>query len=127
MKLLVDSHALMWFAAGHPRLSKRARSAITEPGNIRWVSVASWWEIAIKVSTGKLDLETSFADFVRRRHDEGFRTLGIEPAHAAELVNLPFHHRDPFDRMLIAQALHEGMPICTDDGEFAAYGVRIIW
>lgn len=127
MNLLVDTHTMLWFAAGDERLSPKARQAIEDPGTINYISIASWWEIAIKCSLKKLRLTKSLDGFIADRTDEGFRLLSIETGHLPALVTLPFHHRDPFDRLLVCQALAEGMPVCTNDDHFAAYGAKVIW
>ncbi len=127
MNLLVDTHAMLWFAAGDNRISPAARAAIESSENTSYISTASWWEIAIKCSLGKLQLDVPFEDFMRDRIDEGFRVLSIETHHLPALTTLPFHHRDPFDRLIISQATVESMPICTGDGQFEDYGVRILW
>ncbi len=127
MNLLVDTHALLWFAAGDERLSRNARSAIESQDTTTFVSIASWWEIAIKCSLDKLRLDTSLEDFMADRIDEGFRVLRIEMLHLPRLAALPFHHRDPFDRLIICQALAEDMSVCTGDGQFKPYGVGLVW
>lgn len=127
MNLLVDTHAMLWFAAGDERLSPKARQAIEDPRTTNYVSMASWWEIAIKSSLHKLQLAKPIEAFLADRVHEGFRVLSIETVHLPALATLPFHHRDPFDRLMVCQALVEDMPICTSDSRFAAYGTRIIW
>ncbi len=111
MRLLLDTHALLWFLGGSDRLSTNARAAIEDVSNTRLFSVASAWEIAIKTSLGKLSLTTSFAQLIPGQlHANAIQLLPIHPAHMAALIGLPFHHRDPFDRMLVAQAVAEGQP-----------------
>jgi PIN domain nuclease of toxin-antitoxin system len=127
VNLLVDTHAMLWFAAGDDRLSPGARVAIQSHDNTSYVSMASWWEIAIKCSLGKLHLDLPLQDFMDDRIDEGFRVLSIDTQHLPALIALPFHHRDPFDRLIISQAMAESMPICTGDAHFADYGVQIVW
>ena len=127
MNLLVDTCALLWFTAGDSRLSVKARKAIEASGTTKYVSVASWWEMAIKCSLQRLTLDDPLDVFMARRVDEGFRILPIETQHLPALVDLPFHHRDPFDRLIICQAMHENMPICTGDAAFEEYDVRTIW
>ncbi len=124
MRLLIDSHALVWWFESLPVLSLPARNAITDPSNEVLVSVAALWELMIKVSTGKLSLP---ADIETMVVGEGFAVLPITFAHLRVISALPRHHRDPFDRMMIAQALAEGIPIATSDRAFAAYGVQIVW
>lgn len=127
MNLLVDTQAMLWFAAGDERLSPRARQAIEDPGTTSYISIASWWEIAIKCSLQKILLTKPLETFMADRVEEGFRVLSIETVHLPALAALPFHHRDPFDRLIVCQAMAEGMPICTSDSRFAAYGMTIIW
>lgn len=127
-RLLIDTHAYLWFVFDDERLSPGASAAIADAAIVKALSVASLWEIAIKVSLGKLELGTSLdrflADEVEGREIE---LLAIKNTHLTRVAGLPFHHRDPFDRLLIAQALVEGLSIATADPRFAAYGVRTIW
>ena len=128
MRLLLDTHAFLWWVADSPELSKRARRAIAAPDNECLVSAVSYWEMAIKVSIGKLDLPGTVERFVpRHMMVNGFRELPIEMRHAAGVARLPFHHRDPFDRLLVCQALTEDLPIVSADASFGKYGVTRIW
>lgn len=128
MTLLLDTHTLLWFLTNDSSLSARARSAIEDAANVTHVSAASLWEVAIKSALGKLKLPAPYADiFPRQLETNGFGMLPITPAHCAALLTLPFHHRDPFDRMLLAQAKAEALTLVTDDGQFAAYGVPLLW
>ncbi len=128
MNVLLDSHALIWGYFDPARLSATARMAMTTPNNRVFVSTASHWEIAIKISTGKLKLAEPFPDFVQHAiTDNGFAILPIEPRHTAELIALPYHHRDPFDRMIVAQAVVETMPIISVDPILDSYPIRRLW
>lgn len=128
MNLLIDSHALIWGYFDPARLSPTARTALTNSSNRVFVSAASFWEIAIKISIRKLNLAEPFPDFVQHAiFDNGFTILPIEPRHAAELVALPFHHRDPFDRMIVAQSIVENTAVLSADGALDQYPVRRIW
>ena len=127
MNLLVDTHAMLWFVAGDERLNLKARKAIESPDTVNYISIASWWEIAIKCSLGKLRIDRPLEDFMDERVDEGFRVLSIETQHLPALSTLPFHHRDPFDRLIICQAINENMTICTGDSHFADYDVQLVW
>lgn len=128
MRALLDTHSLLWFLAGEERLTRQARETIEDGRNEVLASVATLWEIAIKRSLGKLDLERTFSDlFPAELELNAISILGVEVAHLAKLVEMPFHHRDPFDRLLIAQALVEDLPIVGVDPAFDAYGVRRIW
>jgi PIN domain nuclease of toxin-antitoxin system len=123
-RLLVDTHALLWWLADDPSLSPTARDAIADPNNEPLVSAASVWEIAIKRSLGKLTAPDDLPDTIA---DEGFAWLPISAQHAWRVRDLPMHHADPFDRVLAAQALVEGVPIVTTDPRFAEYGVDVRW
>ena len=128
MKLLLDTHPLLWFYLGDAQLSPVAQAAIVDPANSKSVSPASFWEIAIKVSLGKYKLNESYDDFIQHAiFDNGFDVLAIEPRHTAPLVTLPYHHKDPFDRLMIAQAIVEGISIVGADTMFDNYGVTRIW
>lgn len=128
MNLLLDTHAFLWFCDGNASLSDPARAAIEDEANAVFVSQATAWEVAIKVSLGKLKLAVPYADlFPRAVVENGFRELATDFGHFQKLLTLPFHHRDPFDRLLVAQALTEGMTILTRDTHFSAYGVPVFW
>jgi PIN domain nuclease of toxin-antitoxin system len=128
MRLLLDTHALLWFHLADPQLSAAARVAIMDLANEKWVSPASYWEVAIKVSTGKYVLAQPYEDFMRNAIDaNGFQYLHILPRHTAALVPMPYHHRDPFDRLLIAQAQTEAMTIVSNDPIFDVYGAARLW
>lgn len=128
MRLLIDTHALLWFCEGNPNLSTNARSAMEDPSNERFVSHASAWETAIKVSIGKLGLMTDYrVIFSGVLAANGFQLLQPAVDHYEALIALPRHHGDPFDRLIIAQAKVEGLSIVTSDEAFLAYGVPLIW
>lgn len=128
MRLLIDTHALLWFAENAIQLSEPARRAIEDPGNQCFVSIATGWEMAIKTGLGKLTLPLPFSDlFPTGLERLGFDILPIQAAHLHQLPGLPLHHRDPFDRMLIAQALCENLIMVGNDVAFDTYGVRRIW
>ena len=122
MNLLLDTHVLLWWLAGAPQLSEATVEVIADPANLVAVSAASIWEISIKAALGKLRTDASIAEAVA---EAGFEPLPIDFAHAEAAGALPDHHRDPFDRMLIAQAMIEGFVIVTRDPAFAAYGVPV--
>jgi PIN domain nuclease of toxin-antitoxin system len=128
MHVLLDTHALLWWLSDDPALTKSARKAIGETRNTVYVSAASAWEIATKVRLGKLptavDLASDFAGVLDR---ERFQTLPISAEHAVRAGLLPGSHKDPFDRMLIAQAQTENMPIVSNETLFDSYGLRRIW
>ena len=128
MTLLLDTHALLWFLTNDSSLNARARGAIEDSANTTHVSSVSLWEVAIKFALGKLKLPAPYADiFPRQLELNGFALLPITPAHCAALLTLPFHHRDPFDRLLLAQAKAESMTLVTDDGQFGPYRVPLLW
>ena len=128
MNLILDTHTFLWFTSANPELSATARNLIEDAANDLFLSVASPWEIGIKFSTGKLTLGRPVNDFFERRMREtGVRLLRISLAHVARVATLPFHHRDPFDRMLVAQSLTENMAIVSADAALDAYGVTRLW
>ena len=128
MRLLLDTHTFLWWVGDAPELSAKARQAIARSRNECFVSLASLWELAIKSSLGKLKISGSVERFIPEQLAANrFRELGIEVRHVARVARLPFHHRDPFDRLLAAQALEEGLTIVSADPRFRRYGVRRIW
>ncbi len=125
MRFLLDTHALLWALSAPARLPSSTVASIRDPSNAVYVSAASVWEIAIKTALGKL---TAHADeIVRSVVEVGFEELPVTMIHARRVFALPLHHRDPFDRMLVAQALEEGLTIVTRDPSFAAYQVPTAW
>ncbi len=128
MRAILDTHALLWWLSDDPALTKPARKFIAETKNIAIVSAASAWEIATKVRLGKLPTAADLAaDFASHMEREGFELLSISAEHAIRAGLLAGAHKDPFDRMLIAQAQAEGVAIVTNELAFDAYGVRRIW
>ena len=128
MQLLLDTHALLWWLADDPALSKRARTAIANTDNLVIVSAASAWEIATKVRLGKLPTAADLAaDFDGHLDRQGFQVLPISSEHAIRAGLLPGEHKDPFDRMLIAQAQAENLALVSNEAAFDSYGVRRIW
>lgn len=123
-RLLVDTHALLWWLTDDSALSPTAREALADPANDPLVSAASVWEIAIKRSLGKL---TAPDDLPDRIAEQGFAWLLISVVHAWQVRDLPGHHRDPFDRLIVAQALIERLPVITSDARFNDYGVEVRW
>ncbi len=125
MRLLLDTHVVIWWLESPSALSAEAMTAIKDPENDVFVSAASVWEIAIKTSLGKLDLQDpGFPQSLR--DEDGFQQLSVTWSHSVIAGDLPRHHNDPFDRMLIAQAQAEGLTTVTRDAHFAAYDVPLI-
>lgn len=130
MRLLLDTHALLWYTLNDPQLSATAQALILDAKNEVLMSPASYWEIAIKASIGKLTLHQTYEDFIDiclQRY--WFRILPIEPAHTARVLTLPFpsNHKDPFDRLLVAQALVEQISIVSSDSQLDAYPITRLW
>lgn len=128
MRLLLDTHAVIWFYLDDPQLSAPARLLIEDLTNTKFVSPASYWELAIKVGLGKYTLTESYEDFIQHAiFDNGFLILPVEPRHTAALVSLPPHHKDPFDRLLVAQAMVEALSVVSGDRVFDGYPVSRCW
>ena len=125
---LLDTHTVIWFFQADPRLSGTAKALLEDPTNRKLVSIATCWEVAIKVGLGKLNLgEPSRPYLARAIARNNFELLPITLEHATAVEGLPLHHKDPFDRLLIAQAIVEGIPIIGVDVAFDDYPVRRIW
>ena len=128
MKLLLDTHTLLWFLADDPRLSPRAKQAIEDIENERWLSPISLLEVALKYRLGKLSLGRPFGDlFPAELIANNIQLLTTEPHHIEPLTRLPLHHRDPFDRLLAATAIVEGLILVSVDRAFDAYGLNRLW
>lgn len=126
MNLLLDTHVALWAITDSPRLPLKARELIDSPKTNVWISTASIWEIAIKYSLGRGDMPISGQDALRYFSESGYRQLPIEAEHAVAIEDLPAHHSDPFDRILVAQALIEPMRLMTHDAMVALYNDTII-
>jgi len=128
VRILLDTHTFLWWTNDSPRLSESARETIADPGNELFLSAASGWEIAIKVPLGKLRVADDLGRFIAEQLSlNQIATLPITMRHALQVHSLPLYHRDPFDRMIIAQSQLEKMPVLTTDGIFARYDVKTIW
>ena len=127
MNVLLDTHTVLWFAGNSPKLSQAAKAMIFNDGNQKFVSMASAWEIAIKNSIGKFRLANGVNEFYKMVETNGFLMLPIERNHIARVEALPFFHRDPFDRLLVATALCEGLTILTADEHIPLYGAPCVW
>lgn len=123
---MLDTHVALWAITDSPKLSKKAREMIELPKSSIWISAATIWEIAIKRSLGRGDMPVSSQEAMRYFGESGYRFLPVEPEHAAAVEDLPAHHADPFDRILIAQALVEPMRLITHDAMVACYSDTII-
>ncbi len=127
MKAILDTHAFLWALAGDERMSRLARDTFTGPASLL-LSIASIWEILIKVQSGKLNFPQPAGPYVLSKLAENrIERLPISMDHLLTLERLPMHHRDPFDRMLIAQSMEEDWPIITADPKFKQYPIRVIW
>ena len=128
MRILLDTHAIVWWATGDKRLSRRARVAIADPNTEVFISIASAWEIQIKATLQKITLSESVDALYRSLIiDQDFRMIGIELKDIDHLSKLPRHHRDPFDRMLVAQALRGDFTLVTKDRVVSSYGTPTFW
>jgi PIN domain nuclease of toxin-antitoxin system len=128
VRFLLDTHTFLWAVLDDPHLSDKAKGLMLNADNELFVSPATYWEIAIKISVGKYTLDDDFETFMERQtaYSE-FTLLPISVKHAALVATLPFHHRDPFDRLLIAQAISERIPIISTDRALDAYSVTRVW
>lgn len=128
MRYLLDTHTFLWFINNDPNLSQNARGLIVDADNELWVSIGSIWEMAIKLSSGKLNLPTPYPEFIDQQiRLNDFELLNVIVQHLGALITMPFHHKDPFDRLLIAQAKVEDVPIISRDVQFDAYGIKRVW
>lgn len=127
MNVLVDTHAAIWFITDDKKLPEFAKQIIQDYQNNCFVSIATLWEMGIKHSLGKLKLETELEKIFEFFPESGFLFLPITPEHILTNVSLPFHHRDPFDRLIVAQAKREGYSLLSKDSEFEKYDVNLIW
>jgi len=128
MNYLLDTHTFLWFINDDESLSSTAKALIEDPENTIYLSVASIWEMAIKVSLDKLEMPSPFTDFIDEQLDENtIILLNIKIAHTGIVATLPFHHRDPFDRLIIAQSKVEDIPVIGKDAIFDNYGIKRLW
>jgi PIN domain nuclease of toxin-antitoxin system len=127
MEVLLDTHTFLWFVGGADELSAQARAVIENPNNRKYISLASFWEIAIKQSIGKLTLTIPLSALKDKAEKDNFQILPVCFEDILQLTELPFHHRDPFDRIILSQALHNNLTLLSRDGNFSCYDVRLIW
>lgn len=126
MNLLLDTHVALWCITDHPRLSVRARELVSTPSATIWVSAASLWEIAIKHALGRGDMPVSAPEARHWFEQAGYRLLAIDADHVMAIEDLPTHHQDPFDRILVAQAITEPMRLLSADPVLARYGDMVV-
>jgi PIN domain nuclease of toxin-antitoxin system len=127
-RLLLDTHVFLWWIDDAPELTPKARRAIADAQNECSLSVASCWDLAIKSSLGKIRFAVPIEQFLSEHlAANGITLLDITLRHATRVENMPFHHRDPFDRLIIAQALTEKMTIVSADKTFSRYGAKVLW
>jgi len=128
MNILIDTHTFLWFISGNQKISDTARKIIEKPENQPLISVASLWEMAIKLSLGKLNMEQPFEPFITTQLAiNGIDVLAITTQHLSIVATLPYHHRYPFDRLIIAQGMAENLPILSADTAFDAYPINRLW
>ena len=128
MKVLLDTHAFLWLVTDHPKLSDRAKATFLDGRNDLFCSAVTGFEICVKFSLGKLQLAEPPREFIENRmRNNAFSPLPIKLSHTFRLAHLPYHHRDPFDRLLVAQALEEDLPLLSVDEVLSDYGVERIW
>jgi len=126
-RYLLDTHTAIWFFNGDNALSETAKKIILDTSNIKYLNIVSAWEVAIKLSIGKLDIDGNTIDFIQDAESNDFIFLPIKPSHLTVLETLPMIHRDPFDRLLIATAIDEQMSFISADKNVAQYDVPLIW
>jgi len=126
--ILLDTHTILWMASDETKLGGQARELLLESNTPKLISPANYWEMAIKIRLGKLELESEYDEFINDAIEiHSLDILHIQPEHTSVLTELEMVHRDPFDRLLIAQAIVEKIPIVSVDGKFDSYAVRRIW
>lgn len=126
-RYLLDTHVVLWMAENSPMLSNAAKQAILDKNSFKFVSIVSAWEVAIKLATGKLRLEGGLEEFFRIMDENGLQILGIERAYLQRIQTLPFWHKDPFDRLLVATAIIENMVLISADENMPKYEVSWLW
>ncbi|WP_372947578.1 type II toxin-antitoxin system VapC family toxin [Mariniphaga sp.] len=127
MELLIDTHTVIWFITEDKKLPTNTKRIIEDVDNKCYVSIATYWEIAIKQSLGRLDLNSDLEKIFRIIEETGFEVLPITVKQILENAKLDFHHQDPFDRIIIAQAIHENLSIVTKDSQFRKYKIPLVW
>lgn len=127
MKILIDTHIFLWYVSNNNKLNENSINLINERENIIYLSQASIWEMAIKHSSGKLNFDSPFLEFIEEQIKvNDFEILNLKSSHFGQVTKLPFHHRDPFDRIIIAQAITENIPLISYDRAFKSYAVQLL-
>lgn len=126
MQILVDTHILIWFLEGNTLLSAKRQKLISASQNEVYISIASLWELAIKISIGKITLSKSLFQIIQQLDAENIEIFPILPQHVLHIETMPFHHRDPFDRLIIAQSQVDGLTLMSDDSEFVNYSINLV-
>ena len=127
MSYLIDTHTLLWYFKGDSQLSIKANDILEDEKKERFVSIASIWEIAIKLNIEKLQLDYPFSDIVHKLNFENIGILNVSFLHVEQIRTLPLYHRDPFDRMIIAQSITENLTIISKDKNFSLYPIKLLW
>ncbi len=127
MNYLLDTHTFLWFINGDSELSQSSKVIIEDPDNLKYISIATFWEIAIKININKLKIEMPFQELEWHVSKNDFHLLPITFLHTNQLITLPIFHRDPFDRIIIAQAICDSLIVLTRDNNFKHYKLPIIW
>ena len=127
MNYLLDTHTLIWFLSGEDNLSDKSKEVIENPENSNFISIASIWELAIKISLGKFKFEQGFKKFLELIDANGFEIIPISFEHALRLSTLEFIHRDPFDRLIVVQAMTDNLTVITRDENMAKYEIKTLW
>jgi len=127
MRLLIDTQAILCFQGSDEKLTNAAKKMILDKGNTCFISIASLWEIAIKINLNKLNIGIAFDDFQDYLITNDFKILGLEFSHLKKLSTLENYHKDPFDRLIIAQAMYEDLVIISSDRHFTEYPINLIW
>ncbi len=127
MNILLDTHTLIWFLNGDDKLSLKSRKAIESKENLKFVSIATIWEIAIKTSLDRFSFKKGFKEFLNLIEDNGIGIVPISFEHALTVSTLQFIHRDPFDRLIVAQAMSDNMVVISKDDEIKKYDIKTLW
>lgn len=127
MNFLLDTHAFLWFINGDAQLSEKAKQEIESLSNTNYISIASFWEVAIKLGLKKIELGFPYQELKEQAIKNNFVILPLSFDHTHQLTKLPSHHRDPFDRIIISQAIHERLTVISKDPNFSLYNVQIHW